>query len=222
MPGGWTMSMMWMRMPAQTWPGAAASFVGMWIVMMVPMMLPTVAPVLWRHREAVTMTGAKRPGALTAVTGVGYFAVWAALGVALYHIGALAAAVVTHEHALVRAAPIVAGLIVLIAGAIQLTSWKTRRLACCRRGSRCEASHAAGVVGAWRDGVRLGLRCVACCANLMAIPLVVGTMDISTMVVVGAAIAAERAVPRGEWVARATGMVLVAAGAALICRSVAL
>jgi hypothetical protein len=26
MPGGWTMSMAWMRMPGQTWPGAAASF----------------------------------------------------------------------------------------------------------------------------------------------------------------------------------------------------
>jgi hypothetical protein len=33
-PGGWTMSMAWMRMPGQTWPGAAASFVGMWVVMM--------------------------------------------------------------------------------------------------------------------------------------------------------------------------------------------
>jgi hypothetical protein len=29
-PGGWTMSMAWMRMPGQTWPGAAASFLGMW------------------------------------------------------------------------------------------------------------------------------------------------------------------------------------------------
>ena len=28
MPGGWTMSMVWMRMPGQTWPGAAASFLG--------------------------------------------------------------------------------------------------------------------------------------------------------------------------------------------------
>ena len=35
MPGGRTMSMVWMRTPAQTWPGAAASFLGMWVVMMV-------------------------------------------------------------------------------------------------------------------------------------------------------------------------------------------
>jgi hypothetical protein len=29
MPGDWMMSMMWMRMPGQTWFGAAASFLGM-------------------------------------------------------------------------------------------------------------------------------------------------------------------------------------------------
>ena len=42
MPGGWTMSMAWMRMPGQTWLGAAASFIGMWVVMMVAMMLPSL------------------------------------------------------------------------------------------------------------------------------------------------------------------------------------
>ena len=46
MPGGWTMSMTWMRMPGQSWPGAAASFLGMWIVMMIAMMLPSIAPTL--------------------------------------------------------------------------------------------------------------------------------------------------------------------------------
>ncbi|WP_437341762.1 hypothetical protein [Cupriavidus basilensis] len=41
MPGGWTMSMAWMRMCGQTWPGVAASFLGMWVVMMTAMMLPS-------------------------------------------------------------------------------------------------------------------------------------------------------------------------------------
>jgi hypothetical protein len=29
MPGGWTMSMVWMRMPGQAWLGTATSFLGM-------------------------------------------------------------------------------------------------------------------------------------------------------------------------------------------------
>ena len=42
--------MAWMRMPGQTWPGAAASFLGMRVVMMVAMMLPCLVPMLWRYR----------------------------------------------------------------------------------------------------------------------------------------------------------------------------
>src|SRR6266571_5090507 len=50
MPGGWSMSMAWMRMPGQTWVGAAASFIGMWTLMMVAMMLPSLVPMLVTYR----------------------------------------------------------------------------------------------------------------------------------------------------------------------------
>jgi hypothetical protein len=48
--GGWSMSMAWMRMPGQTWPGAAASFLCTWAVMMVAMTLPFSVLMLWRYR----------------------------------------------------------------------------------------------------------------------------------------------------------------------------
>jgi predicted metal-binding membrane protein len=83
-PGGWTMSMAWMRMPGQTWPGAAASFFGMWGVMMVAMMLPSFVPMLWRYRRAVDRTVETRLGRLTALVGVGYFVVWAAFGIVVF------------------------------------------------------------------------------------------------------------------------------------------
>jgi predicted metal-binding membrane protein len=65
MPGGWTMSMAWMRMPGQTWPGVAASFLGMWVVMMVAMMLPSLVPMLRRFRQAIGRQGERRLGLLT-------------------------------------------------------------------------------------------------------------------------------------------------------------
>jgi len=40
--------MAWMRMPAQTWPAAAAAFLGMWVVMKVAMMMPWLASMLQR------------------------------------------------------------------------------------------------------------------------------------------------------------------------------
>src|SRR5215218_8780051 len=66
MLGGWTMSMAWMRMPGRTWPGAAASFLAMWAVMMVAMMLPSLVPVLRRYRDVVRSAEGRRVGRLTA------------------------------------------------------------------------------------------------------------------------------------------------------------
>ena len=87
MPGGWTMSMAWMRMPGQSWTGAAATFLGMWVVMMAAMMLPSLVPMLTRYRQAVAATGETRLGRPTALAGAGYFAVWTAFGMAAFPLG---------------------------------------------------------------------------------------------------------------------------------------
>jgi len=188
MPRGWTMSMAWLRMPGQTWPGAVASFLGMWIVMMVAMMLPSLVPMLWRYRQAVGRTGETRLGRLTALVSVGYFLVWTAFGVAAFPLGVALATVEMQQPALARAVPIAVGGVALIAGALQLTAWKARHLACCReapgRGRRLSAD--AG--SAWRHGLRLGLHCSCCCAGLTTILLVIGVMDLRAMAVVAAAI----------------------------------
>ena len=229
MPGGWTMSMAWMRMPGQTWAGVAASFLGMWVVMMVAMMLPSLAPMLWRYRQAVGptgqavgRTGKSRLGRLTALVGVGYFFVWTVFGMAVFPLGVALAAVEMQWPTLARAVPIAVGVVVVIAGSIQFTAWKAHHLACCReapaRGRRLPAD--AGT--AWRHGLRLGLHCSYCCAGLTAILLVIGVMDLRAMAVVTAAITVERLAPAGERVARATGVVVVGAGLFQIARAAGL
>jgi predicted metal-binding membrane protein len=218
MPGGWTMSMAWMRMPGQTWAGAAASFLGMWVVMMVAMMLPSLVPMLWRYREAVS-TGETRLGLLTALVGVGYFFVWTVFGMAAFPLGVALAAVEMQQSALARAVPIAVGVVVLIAGALQFTAWKARHLACCREAPGRSRMLPADASTAWRHGLRLGLHCSHCCAPLMAILLVIGVMDLRAMAVVAAAITVERLAPAGERVARAIGVVVVGAGFFLIARA---
>jgi predicted metal-binding membrane protein len=140
MPGGWTMSMAWMRMPGQTWPDAVASFLGMWVVMMVAMMLPSLIPMLWRYRQAVGRAGETRLGRLTALVGVGYFFVWTVVGMAAFPVGTALAAVTMQQAALARAVPIAVGLVVLIAGALQFSAWKARHLADCREAPRARPS----------------------------------------------------------------------------------
>ena len=87
MPGSWTMSMAWMPMPGETWVGARASFVGMWVVMMVAMMLPSLVPALWRDRETIGSVGEMRLRWLTALVGFGYFFVWTVFGIVVFPTG---------------------------------------------------------------------------------------------------------------------------------------
>jgi len=220
MPGGWTMTMVWMRMPGQTWPGAAASFVGMWFVMMTAMMLPSLAPMLSRYRQAVSRTGDTRLGLLTALVTVGYFFVWTVLGTFAFSLGATVTAVEMQQPALSRAVPIAIGVIVVIAGALQFTAWKQRQLSCCREApahGRVLPAHAAT---AWRHGLRLGFHCSCSCAGLTAILLVAGVMDLRTMAFVTAAITVERLAPAGERVARGIGAFVITAGLFLISRAI--
>ena len=222
MPGGWTMSMAWMRMPGQTWPAAAAAFLGMWVVMMVAMMLPSLVPMLSRYRQAVDGTGETRLGRLTALVGVGYFFVWTVLGTAAFLLGVALAEVAMRQPALARAVPAAVGVAVLSAGALQLTAWKARHLACCREAPGRGRTLPADAGTAWRHGLRLGLHCTYCCAGLTAILLVIGVMDLRVMAVVAAAITAERLAPAGDRVARAIGAVAFGAGLFLIARALLL
>ena len=222
MPGGWTMSMAWMPMPGQTWPGAAASFLGMWVVMMIAMMLPSLVPMLWRYRRAIARSGEKGLDRLTVLVGVGYFSVWGVIGMAAFALGAALVGIEMQRPALARAVPLLVGVVVLIAGSLQFTAWKAQQLDCCRQLPEWARTVPADAVTAWRHGARLGLHCSYCCAGLTAILLVSGIMDLRVMAVVTAAITIERLSPAGEGVARAIGAVVLCAGVLLIARAAAL
>jgi predicted metal-binding membrane protein len=222
MPGGGTMSMVWTLMPGQTWLSAAGSFLGMWVLMMVAMMLPSLVPMLWRYREAVATIGETSFAPLTALVGAGYFFVWTVFGMAAFPLGVALASVQMQHPALVGAVPIAVGVVILIAGSLQLTAWKAHHLACCREAPGRGRTLPADAGTAWRHGLRLGLHCTSCCVGLIAILLVIGVMDLRVMAVVAAAITVERLAPAGERVARATGAVVVGAGLFLIARAAGL
>lgn len=220
MPGGWTMSMMWMRMPGETWPGTAVSFLGMWDVMMVAMMLPSLAPMLQRYRRAVGGAGENRLGGLTVLVGVGYFFVWTVFGLAAFAMGVALAAAGMALPALARAVPVAVGAVLLFGGALQLTAWKACCLARCREAPGRGHVFPADAGTAWRHGLRLGLDCSRCCFGPMLTLLVIGVMDLRAMAVVAAAITLERLAPAGERIARATGAIAIGTGLFVIGRSV--
>jgi predicted metal-binding membrane protein len=220
MPGGWALSMIWMRMPGQTWLGAAGTFVGMWTAMMVAMMLPSLLPMLWRYRRAVGRVGATRLGWLTTLVGVGYFAVWSSFGLAAFALGIGLAEVETRVSEVARAVPFAEALLFLIAGALQFSAWKARHLDCCRGIPGRDRLLPADAGTAWRYGIRCGLHCTYCCAGLTAVLFALGVMNLRAMAVVTVAISLERLAPVGERYARAIGIVVIGAGLLLLVQAV--
>src|SRR5690349_13860249 len=216
MPGGWTMSMTWMRMPGQSWLGAATMFIGMWVVMMIAMMLPALTPALARYRQAIRPHAGPRLGGLTALVALAYFTVWTLAGLAAFPLGAALAELTMRLPSLSRAIPFVTAVTVIAAGALQFTSWKSRELSCCR-GARAFLPDNARA--AWRHGLDLGLHCVRCCAGWTAILLVLGIMDLRAMAIVTLAITAERVAARSQSVARIVGAVAIVAGVILLART---
>ena len=219
MPGGWMLSMMWMRMPGQTWPGAAAAFLGMWCVMMVAMMLPPLMPMLWRYCRATAVEPSVHLGALTALVGTAYFTVWISFGAVVFVVGVTLARIAMEFPLFARTIPTAIGATVLIAGVSQFTAWKAHHLACCRGIGECCEALKADAHTAWHHGWRLGVHCVNCCFGLTAVLLVIGVMDLRAMAAVTAAISVERLAPGGLRSARFVGAIAVGVGLLLIART---
>jgi predicted metal-binding membrane protein len=216
MPGGWTMSMTWM--PGQDWSGAALSFLGMWVVMMIAMMMPSLVPMLLSYRQAIGTRQYR--GLLTILVGAGYFFVWTVFGIAIFPLGVALAAAAMHLPGLSRAVPLAIGVVVLFAGLLQFTGWKAKQLNCCRQAAGCSSSMPASMRRAWQQGLRFGLHCTQCCFGLIIILLIIGVMDLGMMAVVAAAITAERLAPARMPVAQITGTLVALAGLFLIAREV--
>ena len=218
---GATASMGGSAIGAGTLSGAATSFLGMWVVMTVVMMLPSIAPTLWRYRLSLAGAGVTRAHALTALAGTAYLAVWTGAGLLVFLLGLAISAAQSHWPGVVRVAPIAAGAVVLVAGSVQLTAWKARRLARCRAVPPARVARTT-VASAWTHGLRLGRDCGLSCAGAMASVFVLGLMDMRAMAIATVAITAERLAPAGERVARAIGLGAIVAGAVLVARAVGL
>ena len=219
MPGGWTLATMWMRMPGQTWAGAATAFLAMWIVMMVAMMLAPLLPMLASYRRTAHPSVTGRLAGLTALAAAGYFSAWTVFGVGAYVICVAFATAALRWSAVARSAPLATGVVLLLAGGVQLTGWKLRQLERCRH---CGPAGTPDAGSAYRHGRRYGVHCCLCCVGYMTLLLVTGMMHLGAVTVVAAAITAERLAPtprQAAWIARAAGTLVLVAAAVAIARA---
>jgi predicted metal-binding membrane protein len=187
-------------------------FLGLWVVMMAAMMLPSVAPVamLWARLIAGASAGPGRAVRMGLFLG-GYLLAWAVAGAAAF-------AVLTGTGRLLTASPAVArGLgvaIFTVAGIYQFTPWKDWCLRRCRSPVGA-LMYYAGFKGHGRDlrvGLHHGATCTGCCWGLMIVLVAVGVMNIVVMAALAVVILTEKLWRYGKPFAQAVGVVLVAVG----------
>lgn len=211
MSGGWTMSMMWMRMAGQSWLGAAAMFVGMWIAMMIAMMLPSFLPLILR--------GVSGGHPFTLFMLLGYFYVWTAAGAVIYALGVLLALASMRWAVLSHANPYLCGAAVILAGVLQFSSWKAGILSRCRGPFSCASPKPhEPPLAAWRQGVKCGRCCVACCFGPTLVLLALGMMNLMVIGVVAVWIGLEKLSPNPRYIVRLAGICAVVGGIAMVLR----
>ena len=172
MPGGWAMSAMWLPMCGQSWIGAAAGFLRMWALTMVPMMLPLAVRPLRRYRAALGGTG--RASLLTVAAGVAWAVTWTAFGVPVYLAGAAAARVLVDMPALARLMPAMAAMAGVAGAAWHAAAWR-------RRPAHRAPPGPPACAAALLQGARLGVHCVRRCAGLSVALLAAGIMETGAM-----------------------------------------
>jgi len=192
--------------------------------MMVAMMLPSFAPALARHHWLMRAARVPRAAARTGSFAVGYVGVWAMIGVGLFLIDARLYPKEmpmsgTSMSGMPRTGPWSA-VLVLIAGALQCSSWKARQLRRCTATCVPAPSAAPDVIHSWWNGYRFGGYCILSCAAPMSVLLVLGLMDPRAMVAITIAITAERIGSDGPRIARVTGVIALAAGLVMCARVV--
>ncbi|MGH3341431.1 MAG: DUF2182 domain-containing protein [Carbonactinosporaceae bacterium] len=193
----------------------AGLFLTTWLVMMTAMMLPSVTPVVVRVTRLMRARGAGDATAYAMTAG--YLLVWGLIGSAAYGVFL---ALQTLEPGSGTTAVRVGALILVVAGAYQLSPLKRVCLRHCRSPLAVLAHYGETIVGsragALRVGIRHGTYCLGCCWALMVILLAAGMMSLVWMAVIAAIVFAEKTYRRGEGLSRVLGAFLIVLGLVLV------
>jgi len=193
----------------------------MWAAMALAMMLPTAGPMILTYAdlaEAAARRGerAASPLLLTA----GYVGVWVAVAVVAAGLQILLARLSLIDPAMAAASPLFSGAAFIAAGAYQFSALKNACVTQCQRPyAYFSANWTSGAGDVFRQGVQQGLYCLGCCWAMMALMLVVGTMNVLWMAGLGAIMTIEKVGTTTRF-SRVIGAAFIFAGAVLIVTAV--
>jgi predicted metal-binding membrane protein len=192
----------------------------MWVVMMVGMMTPSVAPMLLLYAAVGRKAHATgRPVASVAWFLAGYLLAWVGFSLVATSAQWFLASVAALTPMLATASATVGGLLFVVAGLYQWTPLKDVCLRQCQAPIAFLASHGgfrSDPAGALRLGMKHGLYCLGCCWALMAILFVGGVMNVLWIAGIAVLILLEKTVPTGRLIPRLSGALIAAGGVWLL------
>jgi predicted metal-binding membrane protein len=194
---------------------SALLFLTVWVAMMVAMMFPTAAPMILTF-AAVQNNRRQGGGQLvpTWLFTLAYIALWSATGFIAYGAAVGGDALASEVSWIADNAGRLGGVLLVIAGAYQLSPWKDKCLSQCRTPtSFVLASWREGRIGAMWMGLEHGVYCLGCCWFLFAILFPLGMMNVAAMAIITLVIFAEKSLAIGYRVARTAAVGLVVYGA---------
>jgi predicted metal-binding membrane protein len=192
-------------------PAALVVFVVAWQLMIVAMMLPSSLPLIRLFVAAAASQD--RPARATSALVGGYASVWTVFGAAAFLFDVVVHRVV-ERIGFIQARPhLVAGSVLLVAGAFQFSDLKDRCLRECRHPAPFLMSrYARGAWAAFRLGVGHGTFCLGCCWALMLVGFAAGVANLWWMAALTAVMVVEKSARRGREATAPIGFGLLAAG----------
>jgi predicted metal-binding membrane protein len=187
--------------------GTLGWFLGIWVVMMAAMMLPSTAPTVALYSRMTRQRSVVSPLIFVA----GYLLIWASVGAAAFAIAAAGRGIGGDPLAWDGAGRWVAGATLVVASVYELSPLKDVCLGKCRSPLGFLLTNwREGRAGALQMGVKHGAWCAGCCWALMASMFALGVMSLAWMAVVAGLITLEKTVPWRRAGTYATAAILLA------------
>ena len=214
-----------LMMPAgEPWKPIEFGYVfAMWIVMMIGMMTPSVAPMILIYARVGRQAAQQgKPFAASGWFAAGYLLAWTAFSLfataaqwALERAALLTPMMESASHRL-------GAIVLVLAGIYQWTPLKTACLSHCRSPLlfiQQQGGFRRDPGGAMTLGFRHGFYCIGCCWALMALLFVGGVMNLLWIAVLAILVLIEKAMPFGWVIARLAGVGFIAGAIWLLAQN---
>jgi len=186
----------------------------MWLVMMIAMMTPSVAPLILTFAKINRQRRQQdRPFVNTAYLIAGYFLVWAGFSVSATALQWLLQQIALLNPEMKTTSKILGSIILIATGIFQFTPIKQTCLKYCRTPLGFVLQHwKEGKLSALLMGIENGFYCLGCCWLLMALLFVVGIMNLLWIALIAVFVLVEKITPNIKWIPYIAGVVLIAYG----------